>query len=62
MEIIIVIPNSFFFFFFPFGVRVGGGGGGGIRRSCSRQCRLSQVPDEIKCDWRDRAADGKGSR
>lgn len=27
MEIIIVIPNSFFFFFFPFGVRVGGVGG-----------------------------------
>lgn len=59
MEIIIVIPNSFFFLSFW---GAGWGVGGGIRRSCSRQCRLSQVPDEIKCDWRDRAADGKGSR
>lgn len=34
--------------------------GWSIGRSCSRQCRLSQMPDEIKCDWRGRAADGEG--
>lgn len=54
---VIVIPNSFF----------GGSEGvwwgvGGIRHSCSRQYRLSQMPDEIKCDWRDHADDGKGPR
>lgn len=53
VEIVIVIPKSFFFW---------GGGGEGSRRSCSRQCRLSQMPDEIKCDWRDHAADGEGPR
>lgn len=39
------------------------GGGGEKRREghpCSWQWRVSQMPDEIKCDWRGHAADGKG--
>lgn len=52
-EIVIVIPQ--------FICRVGGLKGG-KQCLCLRQCRLSQMTDEIKCDWRDQTADSKGPR